>query len=198
MCIFYDPPSFLDGEPFTENLTVRTPTSRPCYIEHRMSVTERYIWTKTRCPHSCYALFVKITTLLTYTAIAVFRLPQSTEFLCYVIEFNQFYNLSLVVTCHVHTAHWQVVIGDVDIGPKISRFPTIGGLGIMWATYPAKREQVIWNWMSSCCLQCQVTSAPPCTCKVFGCHSSCIVVGSRRLMPPDALQPKACCTNPGL
>ena len=26
----------------------------------------------------------------------------------------------------------------------------------------------------------------------------CIVVGSRRLMPPDALQPKAYCTNPGL
>ena len=26
----------------------------------------------------------------------------------------------------------------------------------------------------------------------------CYVVGSRRLMPPDALQPKAYCTNPGL
>ena len=26
----------------------------------------------------------------------------------------------------------------------------------------------------------------------------CIVVGSRRLMPLDALQPKAYCTNPGL
>ena len=26
----------------------------------------------------------------------------------------------------------------------------------------------------------------------------CIVVGSRRLVPPDALQPKAYCTNPGL
>ena len=26
----------------------------------------------------------------------------------------------------------------------------------------------------------------------------CIVVGSRRLMPPDVLQPKAYCTNPGL
>ena len=26
----------------------------------------------------------------------------------------------------------------------------------------------------------------------------CIVVGSRRLMPPDALQPKVYCTNPGL
>ena len=26
----------------------------------------------------------------------------------------------------------------------------------------------------------------------------CIVVGSRRLMPPDALQPKAYFTNPGL
>ena len=26
----------------------------------------------------------------------------------------------------------------------------------------------------------------------------CIVVGSRRLMPPDALQPNAYCTNPGL
>ena len=26
----------------------------------------------------------------------------------------------------------------------------------------------------------------------------CIVVGSRQLMPPDALQPKAYCTNPGL
>ena len=26
----------------------------------------------------------------------------------------------------------------------------------------------------------------------------CIVVGSRRPMPPDALQPKAYCTNPGL
>ena len=26
----------------------------------------------------------------------------------------------------------------------------------------------------------------------------CIVVGSRRLMPPEALQPKAYCTNPGL
>ena len=26
----------------------------------------------------------------------------------------------------------------------------------------------------------------------------CIVEGSRRLMPPDALQPKAYCTNPGL
>ena len=26
----------------------------------------------------------------------------------------------------------------------------------------------------------------------------CTVVGSRRLMPPDALQPKAYCTNPGL
>ena len=26
----------------------------------------------------------------------------------------------------------------------------------------------------------------------------CIVVGSRRLMPPDALHPKAYCTNPGL
>ena len=26
----------------------------------------------------------------------------------------------------------------------------------------------------------------------------CIMVGSRRLMPPDALQPKAYCTNPGL
>ena len=26
----------------------------------------------------------------------------------------------------------------------------------------------------------------------------CIVVGFRRLMPPDALQPKAYCTNPGL
>ena len=26
----------------------------------------------------------------------------------------------------------------------------------------------------------------------------CIVVGSRRLVPPGALQPKAYCTNPGL
>ena len=26
----------------------------------------------------------------------------------------------------------------------------------------------------------------------------CIVVGCRRLMPPDAPQPKAYCTNPGL
>ena len=26
----------------------------------------------------------------------------------------------------------------------------------------------------------------------------CIVVGSRGLMPPDALKPKANCTNPGL
>ena len=26
----------------------------------------------------------------------------------------------------------------------------------------------------------------------------CIVVGSRRIMPADALQPKAYCTNPGL
>ena len=26
----------------------------------------------------------------------------------------------------------------------------------------------------------------------------CIVVGSQQLMPPDALQPKAYCTNPGL
>ena len=26
----------------------------------------------------------------------------------------------------------------------------------------------------------------------------CIVLGSRRLVPPDALQPKAFCTNPGL
>ena len=26
----------------------------------------------------------------------------------------------------------------------------------------------------------------------------CIAVGSRRLMPPDAMQPKAYCTNPGL
>ena len=26
----------------------------------------------------------------------------------------------------------------------------------------------------------------------------CYVVGSRPLMPPDALQPKAYCTNPGL
>ena len=26
----------------------------------------------------------------------------------------------------------------------------------------------------------------------------CYVVGSRRLMPPDALQPKTYCTNPGL
>ena len=26
----------------------------------------------------------------------------------------------------------------------------------------------------------------------------CIVVGSRRLIPPDALQPKAYCTNPGV
>ena len=38
----------------------------------------------------------------------------------------------------------------------------------------------------------------------FGCNGRlgivlyCIVVGSRRLMPPDALQPKAYCTNPGL
>ena len=34
-----------------------------------------------------------------------------------------------------------------------------------------------------------------------GCRHSilyCIVVGSRRLMPPDALQPKAYFTNPGL
>ena len=30
------------------------------------------------------------------------------------------------------------------------------------------------------------------------CVVYCIVVGSRRLMPPDALQPKAYCTNPGL
>ena len=31
------------------------------------------------------------------------------------------------------------------------------------------------------------------------CHSqSCIVIGSRRLMPPDALHPKAYYTNPGL
>ena len=29
-------------------------------------------------------------------------------------------------------------------------------------------------------------------------QTPCIVVGSRRLMPPDALQPKAYCTNPGL
>ena len=26
----------------------------------------------------------------------------------------------------------------------------------------------------------------------------CTVVGSRRLVPPDALQPKVYCTNPGL
>ena len=26
----------------------------------------------------------------------------------------------------------------------------------------------------------------------------CTVLGSRRLMPPDALQPKAYCANPGL
>ena len=33
-----------------------------------------------------------------------------------------------------------------------------------------------------------------------GCDTAlyCIVVGSRRLMPPDALQQKAYCTNPGL
>ena len=29
-------------------------------------------------------------------------------------------------------------------------------------------------------------------------HMDCVVVGSRRLMPPDALQPKAYYTNPGL
>ena len=29
-------------------------------------------------------------------------------------------------------------------------------------------------------------------------YNNCIVVGSRRLMPPDALQPKAYCTKPGL
>ena len=32
----------------------------------------------------------------------------------------------------------------------------------------------------------------------FFCALYCIVVGSRRLMPPDGLQPKAYCTNPGL
>ena len=30
------------------------------------------------------------------------------------------------------------------------------------------------------------------------CVLYCTVVGSRRLIPPDALQPKAYCTNPGL
>ena len=38
--------------------------------------------------------------------------------------------------------------------------------------------------------------------RFFSCSLSpvllCYVVGSRRLMPPDALQPKAYCTNPGL
>ena len=33
-------------------------------------------------------------------------------------------------------------------------------------------------------------------CNKYVLH--CIVVGSRRLMPPDALQPKAYCTNPRL
>ena len=34
--------------------------------------------------------------------------------------------------------------------------------------------------------------------KLSGYYMYCIVVGSRRLMSPDALQPKAYCTNPGL
>ena len=35
-------------------------------------------------------------------------------------------------------------------------------------------------------------------CRVMIIKMYCIVVGSRRLVPPDALQPKAYCTNPGL
>jgi hypothetical protein len=53
----------------------------------------------------------------------------------------------------LYTAKWQVVIGAIDIGPKISKLPTIGNLRIMWATFPTEREhvtytgveQVIWN-----------------------------------------------------
>ena len=33
---------------------------------------------------------------------------------------------------------------------------------------------------------------------IYGIVLYCIVVGSLWLMPPDALQPKAYCTNPGL
>ena len=57
----------------------------------------------------------------------------------------------------------------------------------------------------------QVSSAYPCPKRIWSykfkiCAKRfsslavlyCIVVGSRRLMPPDALQPKAYCTNPGL
>ena len=37
-----------------------------------------------------------------------------------------------------------------------------------------------------------------CIYKGEGIVLYCVVVGSRRLMPPDALQPKGYCTNPGL
>ena len=37
-----------------------------------------------------------------------------------------------------------------------------------------------------------------CVCMCVGVTLYCIVVGSRQLMPPYALQPKAYCTNPGL
>ena len=35
-------------------------------------------------------------------------------------------------------------------------------------------------------------------CSSLAISGECYVVGSRRLMPPDALQPKAYCTNRGL
>lgn len=63
--------------------------------------------------------------------------PQSRELLCYKIEFSQLYIL--------YAAKWQFVIGDVDIGPKISKLPTNGSLRIMWATFPTKREHVTYT-----------------------------------------------------
>ena len=44
-----------------------------------------------------------------------------------------------------------------------------------------------------------VINNSPCPVNIFICTGLyCIVVGYWRLMPPDALQPKTYCTNPGL
>ena len=54
-----------------------------------------------------------------------------------------------------------------------------------------------FEWMKTLfiamCERCVVAVFMP-----LACETCMYVVGSRRLMPPDALQPKAYCTNPGL
>ena len=88
--------------------------------------------------------------------------------------------------CHQHdlisknlktATHRTLMVADVLCGRE-TWFLTLRVFGnrVLRKIVGPKMNEITWNWR----------------------RLHCIAVGSWRLMPPDALQPKACCTNPGL